>query len=1263
MKHIAGKRLTALFLAGVLMAGSPEMCLPSVQAVSVESRAVDLSTIGSSISQMFEVNDANTWLFAGGVETQGRYAEIQGNRSYVGHFEECVRRNGDGSGLQHHRYTISVGKAGQDLSGFLAKLDGEDGYIRTLDPRAIVYLIGEEDYDKGAGSVENFKTDLTSLITKALAMKNNSGFAVIQLPHAVNDTTDMGNAGLYANAAKEAVSNFSADQLTRVVLVDYYTSTNTDAFKNGGNLTEDGRLSAKGHLEIARQLCTATIKNLGNTFPTMTTWVEEESPEIYLTDRPEVSASADALQVKIPETVNSQSAWNWKLEMNDLLISGEAAGNSFTIDRLPANKEYKLTLCSKDGSTQLSSVYGKVSEGKTGGEQKLTSLQQKIADKVNGEEPLTWLFTGDSITHGLVHTKGYDSVAQAFEKYVREDLGRADDVVINTGVSSTDSTWLLENIETRVTKYKPDIVSVMIGTNDVYTNVNNFHKDKDGQWVKITVDVYRQNLKNIVQKIREANPDACIIFRSATPTRQGGRDTYLTNGYLQAMEEVAKEDGGIIFVDQYYDWDKEIRTFPYLWNANFYFNDTNLHPGAAGQLRMMQQFVRETGLNTDTRLANLSYKFTYTENASSVTPQVVYGADRIKVARSDLQSAYTAAGGTGTIGALEITLTAEDGRTYTQSTEVNGADFVMKGIPFGTYTVKVVGTLTERAEHVTFGTQTVTLSEDQEPEYDVLLDNLTITELSAGQKVGVFTVDEMAPEGSWTYSLCDGEGNRDNARFEILGRTLKIRTELAVQQEYQIRVKAVNGGYQKEQTFVIRTGKNLSAVRTEAQESFAADKMALDMDVHDFNFNGTDHVNAADASGAYYDGGSYLQVLNNLKESSTGGTIIFRFKTSQKGGVIFGAGSTAADDGTNMIFGLDSNGMLRGLFRIRSGNGLKGSFGRDYSDGEWHTVAMSFDTAKADCQNQLLISVDGGDNLCTDTTVWWTEQYKTWFSANSTEIRNLVIGGGAYGSVNSMGSFNGSIDFVTVTDEKYSEEELRILSREATQAEEPETIAAVEGIAVSGDTVNISENAGYEASDIVWNGSIGTFVLTAKDGCRFDEAISVAALEIGGKKYTAKTAWQTEQEVIVTLTEAEPEQKPDDNQGNQGEEKPTEGNTETEKPGQTVTPPEQKPIDEVKPPQVKKPAATKKVTAKQVKRKAQVKITWKKVKNAKAYVIYRSVKKNKGYVKIKTLKGAKKISYIDKKVKKGKKYYYRIVVKTKDGYSAPKTSKVVKVKK
>lgn len=91
-------------------------------------------------------------------------------------------------------------------------------------------------------------------------------------------------------------------------------------------------------------------------------------------------------------------------------------------------------------------------------------------------------------------------------------------------------------------------------------------------------------------------------------------------------------------------------------------------------------------------------------------------------------------------------------------------------------------------------------------------------------------------------------------------------------------------------------------------------------------------------------------------------------------------------------------------------------------------------------------------------------------------------------------------------------------------------------------------------------------------------------------------------------------------------------------------------------------APVKKITVKQIKKKPQVKLSWKKVKNAKQYIIYRSTKKNSGYTKVKTLKN-NKLTYTDKKVKKGKKYYYKIVVKTKKGYSGIKTSKVVKIRK
>ena len=92
-------------------------------------------------------------------------------------------------------------------------------------------------------------------------------------------------------------------------------------------------------------------------------------------------------------------------------------------------------------------------------------------------------------------------------------------------------------------------------------------------------------------------------------------------------------------------------------------------------------------------------------------------------------------------------------------------------------------------------------------------------------------------------------------------------------------------------------------------------------------------------------------------------------------------------------------------------------------------------------------------------------------------------------------------------------------------------------------------------------------------------------------------------------------------------------------------------------------AAVKKVTVKRTGQKAQVRVSWKKVKGAKGYVVYRSTKKNDGFVRIKTMKGAKKTAFLDKRVKKGKSYYYRIVVKTKKGYSAPKASKAVKIRK
>ena len=79
--------------------------------------------------------------------------------------------------------------------------------------------------------------------------------------------------------------------------------------------------------------------------------------------------------------------------------------------------------------------------------------------------------------------------------------------------------------------------------------------------------------------------------------------------------------------------------------------------------------------------------------------------------------------------------------------------------------------------------------------------------------------------------------------------------------------------------------------------------------------------------------------------------------------------------------------------------------------------------------------------------------------------------------------------------------------------------------------------------------------------------------------------------------------------------------------------------------------------------KKKATITFKKATGAKKYEIYRSLKKNSGYKKIKTITKRK---YIDKKVKKGKKYYYKVrSVRTgkgtvKSAFSTKKRSKKIK---
>ena len=668
-----------------------------------------LTDLGSGISAMFNMDPDNTWIFGGGVEAQGRFSEIAGVRNYIGQFEEYIRWvNATDSPIKRQRYMVNVGKAGDSAKTFYDKMDQ---YIEKLDPKAIAYLIGPEDYKKGQAGITEFQTALTGILDKALAVKGNTGFAVIQFPHA-GKAGDAEQINLYVNAARDTLRSYVSAHAAvkdRIVLADHTTLTDNEDFKQN-KLTAEGYLNAEGHREIAMQLSQATFKSTAG-FPVLSYWTSEDMPQEYKKDSmPAVTAEAGGrLSVVIPSDISSASTtWEYTLEIDDLEMKGtaqEGAGRAFTIDGLPQNEAYVLCLKSTDNHVQLAKVYGKTEAGNRGGQETLTQLQQKIREKADAkDQPLTWLFMGDSITHAAKWTNGYDGIAQIFEKYLKEDLGRSDDIVVNTGVSSATTTETLAYIDQRLMKYHPDIVSVMLGTNDTQSQYNT------------SADQYEDNLIRIVSKIRESNEKALIIFRTPTPSSSSRYKDPLEDRYLERMHRVADADGNILLIDQYTEWNKEMNTFPYLYQRNYYYGSPTtadaLHPSTQGQLRMAQQFIRECGLSTDTKIANLAYRFGYTEETSETTPNLTAGRVRAALEESEIEKLEGAYG--QSFGMMQVTLTDQaDNRTYTRTAYTDEARFIMRYLQNEgghNYRVSVTGMPNGSAKKVTFKEGSLSLS-------------------------------------------------------------------------------------------------------------------------------------------------------------------------------------------------------------------------------------------------------------------------------------------------------------------------------------------------------------------------------------------------------------------------------------------------------------------------------------------------------------------------------------------------------------------------
>ena len=743
---------------------------------------------GSAVGEMFQIQYGdNSWVFTGGEAVQGGFAQTRGVRNYVGQFEEYVRWTKAGNENGRQRYTINTGKAGQTLKDVV---DNYQTLVADYSPKAAAYLVGKEDYQAGEAGIASFQDSLRQFINLSLGLKENGkGFAVIQKPFAVKDDAVNATIMLYCKAVDEVVKEYEdeSEKLDRIVVVDHFAQTNQDDFKN--NKLKDGQtLNAAGHFEIGKQFSAATIKTT-DSYPgngVTLNLKEEEQPDVYLNVLPVVTAENAGLHVQIPET--NETSWRYELSIGDKKITGSADGNTFTITGAEWGKEYLFKCISSDGTTQLQTVTGKTEAGNVGIAygQTLDEKQKALSEKLKEKDKMTWLFMGDSITHAALWTKGYDGIAQTFEKYLKDEMGRASDTVINTAVSGATTTSTLNNIEQRLEKYTPDVVSIMLGTNDAATG-------------GLTADIYKKNLETIIEKIRNKNKDAVIILRTPTPMwNTGSREANIPQ-YIAKMKQVADEQN-LIYIDQYTELQKAFNDYGWLKKDTVLFGN-NLHPGANGHLLMTRHFLKGCGLwKEDSAIANLFYEMPINEKTSEITPEVIKTPNRIGVSLEKLKEDSKSQ-----IGAVHLKAVSKaSGQTYETDAEAGEKLIVLKNLPENQkYEVEVSVWLKDRAEKTVFQKQEIELNNTLEEAFDICLSDEKVENLNEGTTVGTFTVNEMAPEGNYVFSLCTGEGDTHNPYFAIENGVLKTAKKLEEGKTYTIRLKAKNAEAEKEKIFKI----------------------------------------------------------------------------------------------------------------------------------------------------------------------------------------------------------------------------------------------------------------------------------------------------------------------------------------------------------------------------------------------------------------------------------------------------------------------------
>lgn len=202
------------------------------------------------------------------------------------------------------------------------------------------------------------------------------------------------------------------------------------------------------------------------------------------------------------------------------------------------------------------------------------SLKVLLASK----EHLIWVFTGDSITHGALHTYGWRSYVEHFQERVRFEMKRYTDMVINTGITGDTMKGILARDEWRMFQFKPHVISLKIGMNDC----------RDGEK---GLTFFKESLEKLVEKTQNKKIQLLLNTPNLIQFELDKARQSLPL-YVEAIREIATKHK-LPLVDHYEYWLKETKGAARL---QMWLNDGSIHPNNFGHIVLARKMFQDLGI-------------------------------------------------------------------------------------------------------------------------------------------------------------------------------------------------------------------------------------------------------------------------------------------------------------------------------------------------------------------------------------------------------------------------------------------------------------------------------------------------------------------------------------------------------------------------------------------------------------------------------------------------------------------------------------------